>query len=269
MARPWETVSTVVTKDGSLALRRRGEKDFLITIDGRILMSSATHRSEVALATLACDGLRQKPEARVLVSGLGMGYTLRAALDVLPADARVTVAELNRPVVEWCEGPLGALTAHAARDPRVKLEVIDVAKLIGHVAKNPRMHRFDAIVLDMYEGPQTQVGPNDTLYGVYAVRRVRDALTAAGVFAVWCEGPSLGFERALKSAGFRFTLERVGRGARTHHVYVAHVVPRLPEPEGDAGRPARVPSGGEPRARRVPAPKKGPARPKGPPKRAR
>jgi spermidine synthase len=241
MTRPWETVATVVTKDGSLDLRRRGEKDFLITIDGRILMSSATHRSEDALAALACDALRQKPEARVLVSGLGMGYTLRAALDVLRADAKVTVAELNRAVVEWCEGPLGELTANAARDPRVKLEVIDVSKLISHVAKNPRMHRFDAIVLDMYEGPQNQVGPNDPLYGMFAVRKVRAALTATGVFAVWCEGPSAAFERSLKGAGFRFTLERVGRGARTHHVYLAHATARLEVPEEEATSSPRRP----------------------------
>ena len=241
MTRPWETVATVVTKDGSLDLRRRGEKDFLITIDGRILMSSATHRSEDALAALACDSLRQKPEARVLVSGLGMGYTLRAALDVLRADAKVTVAELNRPVVEWCEGPLGELTNNAARDPRVKLEVIDVSKLISHVAKNPRMHRFDAIVLDMYEGPQNQVGPNDPLYGLFAVRKARAALTSTGIFAVWCEGPSMAFERSLKGAGFRFTLERVGRGARTHHVYLAHATARLEVPEEEETNTSRRP----------------------------
>lgn len=257
MTRPWETLATVVTRDGSLELRRRGEKDFLITIDGRILMSSATHRSEDALAKLACEPLREKSGARVLVSGLGMGYTLRAALDVLRDDAIVTVAELNPAVVEWCGGPLGELTQNAARDPRVKLEVADVSKLVAHVAKNPRMHRFDAIVLDMYQGPQHQVGPNDPLYGVYAVRRARDALTPTGTFAVWCEGPSMGFERALRGAGFRFTLEREGRGARTHHVYLAHATPELASKERDAAAGDHGPRGG----RKPEAPKRATSRP--------
>lgn len=268
MTRPWETLATVETKDGSLELRRRGESDFLITIDGRILMSSAAHRSEVALATLACEPLRQKGGARVLVSGLGMGYTLRAALDVLPADAIVTVAELNPAVVEWCGGPLGELTKNAARDPRVKLEVADVSKLVAHVAKNPRMHRFDAIVLDMYEGPQNQVGENHPLYGFFAVRKARDALTPTGTFAVWCEGPSASFERSLRAAGFRFSLERVGRGARTHHVYVAHATPDLRPTEGEGSSPAgdrakgRAPTRKGPPSRGAAPTRKGPRTPK-------
>ena len=122
------------------------------------------------------------------------------------------------------------------------------------------MHRFDAIVLDMYQGPQNQVGPNDPLYGVYAVRRARDALTPTGTFAVWCEGPSMGFERALRGAGFRFTLEREGRGARTHHVYLAHATPELASKERDATEGDRGPRGG--RAGRKPeAPKRATSRP--------
>ena len=260
MTRPWETLATVVTKDGSLELRRRGESDFLITIDGRILMSSAAHRSEAALATLACEPLRQKGGARVLVSGLGMGYTLRAALDVLPADAIVTVAELNPAVVEWCGGPLGELTKNAARDPRVKLEVGDVSKIVAHVAKNPRMHRFDAIVLDMYEGPQNHVGENHPLYGFFAVRRARAALTPTGTFAVWCEGPSASFERSLRAAGFRFSLERVGRGARTHHVYVAHASPELHPSEGEGSPSDRKSPAGDRTKRSAPARKGPPSR---------
>jgi predicted membrane-bound spermidine synthase len=151
---------------------------------------------------------------------------------------------------------LGELTQNAARDPRVKLEVADVSKLVAHVAKNPRMHRFDAIVLDMYQGPQNQIGPNDPLYGVYAVRRARDALTPTGTFAVWCEGPSSGFERALRSAGFRFTLERVGRGARTHHVYLAFATPGLGASEGE---------GAAPEGRQASPRTRGKAPPKGPP----
>ncbi|WP_205633673.1 spermidine synthase [Labilithrix luteola] len=200
---------------------QRGEKDFLITINGRILMTSAAHRSEDALAKLACAGLRSKRRARVLVSGLGMGFTLRAALDELADDAQVTVAELNAVVVGWCKGPLAPLIADAARDPRVTVDIVDVAVCIAGVARDPGVRRFDAIVLDMYEGPQTQVRPNDPLYGPSAVLRVKKALAPDGVFAVWCEGPSAGFERALHAAGFHHQLRRAGRGARIHCVYIA------------------------------------------------
>lgn len=221
MARPWETLASVKTAEGALDLRRRGDKDFLITIGGRVLMSSAAHRSEDALAKLACAGLRDVRRARVLVSGLGMGFTLRAALDELADDAEVIVAELNAVVVEWCEGPLAPLIADAARDPRVTVEVVDVAVRIADVTRAAKERKFDAIVLDMYEGPQSQVRSSDPLYGPAAVLRASKALTARGVFAVWCEGASAGFERSLRAAGFRYRFERAGRGARIHYVYVA------------------------------------------------
>jgi spermidine synthase len=221
MTRPWVSVEQVDTPDGELVLRRRGETDFLITIRGRVLMTSAMHRSEVALAKWGCAGLRETKGARVLVSGLGMGFTLRAALDELPACAEIVVAELNPVVAQWCEGPLGAITNNAASDPRVSVQIIDVAKLLEQTAVDARARRFDAIVLDMYEGPHMRVHPNDPLYGPRAVMRAQKALSKSGTLAVWCEGKSTGFERALGDAGFRFSLEREGRGARLHHVYVA------------------------------------------------
>ena len=221
MALPWETLASVSTAEGVLDLRRRGEKDFLITIGGRILMSSAAHRSEDALAKLACVGLRSKRRARVLVSGLGMGFTLRAALDELAEDAEVTVAELNAVVVEWCEGPLATLNAGAARDQRVTVEIVDVSKHIAAVARDSHAPRFEAIVLDMYQGPQNIVRADDPLYGWVAVERTKQALSAGGVFAIWCEGASPGFERNLRAAGFHYTFERAGRGTRVHCVYVA------------------------------------------------
>ena len=221
MALPWETLASVPTPDGVLDLRRRGAKDFLITIGGRILMSSAAHRSEDALAKLACAGLRKKRRARVLVSGLGMGFTLRAALDELAEDADVTVAELNAVVVEWCKGPLAALTAEAASDPRVTVEIVDVSKRIAGVARDRGAPRFDAVVLDMYQGPQNIVRADDPLYGWVAVERTKEALAADGIFAIWCEGASPGFERNLRAAGFHYELERAGRGSGQHHVYVA------------------------------------------------
>jgi spermidine synthase len=228
MARPWETLASVPTAEGLLDLRRRGEKDFLITINGRVLMTSAAHRSEDALAKLACAGLRDVKRARVLVSGLGMGFTLRSALDELADDAEVTVAELNAVVVEWCKGPLAPLIADAARDPRVTMDIVDVSLRIAGIARDARAHKLDAIVLDMYEGPQTNVRHSDPFYGAPAVLRAKNALKPNGVFAVWCEGPSAGFERSLETAGFKYRLERSGRGARIHYVYVARGAGRGP-----------------------------------------
>ena len=242
MTQPWKTLASTPTAEGTLDLLRRGEKDYLITIGGRVLMSSAAHRSEDALAKLACDAMGEKKKPRVLVSGLGMGYTLRGALDALPSDATVVVAELNTVVAEWCEGLLGPLSKFAVRDPRVKMQLVDVAKLIATTARDATAPRFDAILLDMYEGPQSNVRPGDAVYGLSALQKTKAALGPKGVFAVWCEGPSSGFERGLKTAGFTFELQRVGRGARTHHVYLAQVRPVFRTERPVAGAKAAGPT---------------------------
>ena len=222
MTRPWEILETAQTPDGPLALRRRGEADFTIAIRGRVLMTSTAHRSEDALARLGCGGLGAHARARVLIGGLGMGFTLRAALDVLGPDAQVTVAELNPVVAAWCQGPLAALTARAASDPRVQVEITDVAKVIARAGRSPAS-RFHAIVLDLYEGPQARVPPGDPLYGPRATAQVVQALRAGGTYAVWCEQPSAGFERNLRGAGFTFDTTRSGRGGRVHLIYTARV----------------------------------------------
>lgn len=221
MTRPWETLASVDTRDGKLELLRRSERDFLITIRGRVLMTSAAHRSEDELAKLGCAGLRTQKRARVLLSGLGMGYTLRAALSELAGDALVWVSELNPVVVEWCRGPLGELTQDAARDRRVELAVEDVAARVAQVALDSKQPRFHAIVLDMYEGPAGRPKASDPLYGERAVLAYRTALVPEGKLAVWCEQASPGFERALHHAGFRYELVRTGHGGRVHYVYVA------------------------------------------------
>lgn len=238
MTRPWLTVAAETTRDGLLELKQR-ERDYLITLGGRIVMTSAAHRSEDALAHLACAGLRERPGARVFVSGLGMGFTLRAALNALPADARVVVAELNPIVAGWCAGPLAALTDGAARDPRVTLEVVGA---VPRLARPSARGEFDAIVLDLYEGPRAAVAAGDPLYGRAAVACFRAALRRAGLLAVWCEARSPGFERWLEAAGLQHELQRVGRGARVHFVYLARAAPaRLPSAAGRA-RPTARPS---------------------------
>ncbi len=221
MARPWRVVGSIDTDEGLLDLRQRGGSDFLITIDGRVLMNSSGNISEIVLAQLACAPLKSKKGPRVLVGGLGMGFTLRSALDNLPNDAEVVVAELNPIMVEWCRGPMVHLTGGAVNDPRVRVVVDDVARLIQRAGKKGQTKRYEAIILDLYEGPHKgDGGRNDHLYGNTALALSRAALKPGGIFAVWSEDPDKTFERRLNSAGFSVNRQRPGRGGR-HVVYIA------------------------------------------------
>jgi len=213
---PWRTIDGVETPEGRLELRQRGERSFLITIAGRVLMTSVAHRSETALAKLACASLEGREKPQLLLGGLGMGYTLRAALDELPATARVTVVELNAAVVGWCRGPLAALTDGALADRRVKVVVLDVAQVIRAAPASS----YDAIVLDLHEGPHHN-RPSDPFYGRAALERAAKALRPGGVLAVWSEEPDRPFEARLTAAGFDMQRHPGGRGGRAHTIYVA------------------------------------------------
>jgi spermidine synthase len=219
MALPWEVLDRFETEDeGVLELRKRGKGDFLITVGAQILMNSKAQRSEIALGRLGCATLKQHPAPRVLVGGLGMAITLRAVLDELPASAEVVVAELNPRIRDWCLGPLAELTDGAASDPRVTVEIGDVAVLI----KTAEPARFDAIILDLYRGPGPQTDRrDDPLYGSRAIANCRRALTADGVLAVWGENPDAGFENRLATANFKVRCERPGKGGYRHAVWVA------------------------------------------------
>jgi len=222
MAQAWQVVDSTDTDEGLLDLRQRGEADFLITIDGRVLMNSSANRSEIVLAELACAPLQHTKKPRVLVGGLGMGFTLKAALDNLPADAEVVVAELNPIMVAWCQGPIARLTDRAVDDPRVTVVIADVAGVIREAAARGTDNRFDAIILDLYEGPyEGDQGRGDYLYGRKALETSRAALKPDGVFAVWSEDPDKAFEKRLQAAGFSVVRQRPGRGGRRHVVYIA------------------------------------------------
>jgi spermidine synthase len=146
-----------------------------------------------------------------------MGFTLRAALDALPPAARVIVAELTPAVVDWCRGPLAPLTNGALADERVSVEVADVAKVIAAAPPGS----YDAILLDLYDGPYaTRRQPRDPLYGPDALGRTHAALARGGVFAVWSEELDAPFARRLSAAGFAVEELRVGRGGRSHVVYL-------------------------------------------------
>lgn len=224
MAQPWKIIESRMTDEGVLELRQRGEKDFMITIGPQVLMNSMANRSEVVLGQLGCGHLKNADAPRVLVGGLGMGFTLKAVLDSLPASARVVVAELNPVVREWCRGPLAALTDNAVNDPRVTIEIGDVAQLIRHTAVDGGDSRFDAIVLDLYRGPHAKThSSNDPLYGSRAIDNMRAALKPCGTVAVWGECYDEGFDKRLQSAGFTVTTERPGRGGLRHAVFLAHL----------------------------------------------
>jgi len=220
MTRRWQTLASAETPEGRLELRRRGESELVITIGGRVLMNGAAHRSEAALAELACRPVAGLPRPRVLIGGLGMGYTLRAALAVLPRRASVTVAEIEPVIVEWCRGPLAEAAGKAVDDPRVAIEIGDVAAAIARAAAGGG--GFDAILLDLYEGPRTAAhGRDDPLYGRAALARVRAALNPRGVFAVWSEEPDAAFEARLSAAGFTWERRRPGGGGPRHTLYLA------------------------------------------------
>ena len=220
MPRPWNTIDSVDTDEGRLDLLRQDD-DWLITIDRRPLMSSRLHRSEVALAEMACDSLDREVTPRVLVAGLGMGYTLRAALDVLPTDAEVVTAEINSTVADWNRGPLAALWGRALEDPRVRLEIVDVSELIAEAARADSGGKYDAIILDLYEGPYPPPpGTEDVCFGVAALSRTRAALGERGRLAVWSEGPVEDFPRRMRAGGFDVDLHRPKHKGPRHVVYL-------------------------------------------------
>jgi spermidine synthase len=200
---PWEELGRARAPDGAeLVLCRRGE-ELVIRAGGRDLMSSRMHGSEEELARRACAGLGDG--ARVLVGGLGLGYTLRAALDALPAGASVTVAELVPAVVDWNRGPLAPLAGRPLDDPRVTVEVADVGAVIRRPGK-----RWDAILLDGDNGPValTRRG-NQALYGATGLSVARAALRLGGTLGVWSASPDDAFAARLRRAGFEVTVATV------------------------------------------------------------
>ena len=236
--QPWHTIDSLATSEGRLELRRRGENSFLITIGGRVLMTSVAHRSESALARVACAPIKDARRPHVLLGGLGMGYTLRAALDELPRQAHVTVVDLNQAVVTWCKGPLGPLTGRAIEDPRVRTRVADVARVIAEAPAGS----YDAIILDLYEGPHEAINrASDPLYGQTALQSAATALRPRGVLAIWSEEPDKAFESRLSRAGFAISRHPGGRGGRAHVIYLGVRTPTRAAKAQVIGRKVRQP----------------------------
>lgn len=218
---PWVHLDSAMTPDGAqeLRLKQRGS-EFSIMLGTNELMNSRLSGSEQALAKLSCQKIADHRRPKILIGGLGMGFTLRAALAELGNDAEIVVAELVPAVVAWARGPMAEVFGGCLDDPRVTIEETDVGQLI-----RSKPAAWDAILLDVDNGPEGIVHKgNDALYSVVGLSAARSALKPGGVLAVWSQGPDSGFVRRLKQAGF--AVEEVNtrangkRGAR-HVIWIA------------------------------------------------
>ncbi len=218
---PWELLDSAPVPGGSetLYLYRR-DSEYSIRVDGCELMNSRVHGSEDALAELACAKLHDAPEPRILIGGLGMGFTTAAALPYLGVRAQVEVAELVPAVIAWNRGPLAHLAGDPLNDKRVTVREVDVALLL-----KAKSQSYDAIVLDVDNGPDGLTrGANDRLYGRAGLAAAYAALNPSGILAVWSAAPDPAFSKLLRQSGF--TVEEVTVRARRkkgsrHMIWIA------------------------------------------------
>jgi spermidine synthase len=219
--KPWKLLGRTRTPDDTeMALMRR-DGEYVILAGGKSLMSSRMHGSEEALAAFACRHTRKQDAPAVLVGGLGMGFTLRATLDLLPPEASVVVAELVPAIVEWNRGALGALAGQPLKDRRVTVEAVDVAAVL-----RASSDRFDAVLLDVDNGPDAfTAADNAGLYADDGLAATRRALKPGGVLAVWSAWEDRKFEQRLRHGGFTVAVERVRarlkKGGPHHTIFIA------------------------------------------------
>jgi spermidine synthase len=233
---PWSLIDTAsVPGGGELRLMRRGA-EFSIRLGQNELMNSRAGGSEAALATLACQKIRACRRPRLLIGGLGMGFTLRAALSVLGAQARIIVAELVPAVAAWARGPMAEVFGESLADPRVRVRETDVAELIRRAPS-----AFDAILLDVDNGPAglTRTA-NDGLYDMAGLSAAHAALRPGGLLAVWSSGPDADFTRRLGRSGFDVDETAVrangARGGARHVIWIATRAERGRRPGGTRDR---------------------------------
>lgn len=219
---PWVLLDTaqVPGNGGELSLHQRGD-EFSIRIKGHgELMNSRVHGSEDALAELSCARLAGNLKPRLLIGGLGMGFTLAAALQHLGKQAEIVVAELIPAVVEWNRGPLGEQAGQPLLDPRVKVVERDVADVLMR-----EQQAYDAILLDVDNGPEGLTRKeNDRLYSINGLNKAYMALRPRGVLAVWSAGPDNSFTQRLRKVGFEVDEVRVrarGKKGARHIIWFA------------------------------------------------
>jgi len=250
--KPQIKLATTRTPDGGEMELYQHDRDFSIQINGLELMNSRQHESERELARLGCAHLAGRHAPCVLVGGLGMGYTLRQALDMLPADASVVVSELMPAVVDWNRRYLGQLNGQPLDDTRTELITGDIVKLLSQ-----SIDRFDAILLDVDNGPSAMTDSgNHRLYGPAGIVACRRALRSRGSLAIWSTEPSKTFESLLMGCGLQVRRYRgkayQGSNAKKLFIWVAA--------EDETILP---PGGGEPFLPARKKPKAGGKRPRG------
>jgi len=227
--KPRRILETVTLPDGAaMTLVLEGDA-FVVRVNGNVLMSSRMHGSEKEMANLGCTGLRERRGARVLVGGLGMGFTLRAALDLVAADTEVVVCELADELVAWNRGPLAHLSLHALDDPRVRVHRGD---FVDYLASDHG--RFHVILVDIDNGPEAlTLQTNARLYREAGLRTLHDALTPDGVVVIWSAFASAAFATRMRRAGFDCAAHRVrARGpvikkGGAHTLYVGRLQARV------------------------------------------
>jgi spermidine synthase len=215
---PWEKLDTarIPGTEDELRLMRRG-KEYSIMLGTNELMNSRLSGSEAALATLAAKKIERVAKPHMLIGGLGMGFTLRAALAVLGSKAQIMVAELVPAVVAWARGPMAEIFGDSLSDARVSIRETDVTEII-------RSHRaaFDAILLDVDNGPEGLTRKaNDVLYSSAGLSAAQAALRPGGVLAVWSSGPNATFAKRLRGACFdvnEVNVRATGRGGGARHI---------------------------------------------------
>jgi spermidine synthase len=220
--KPFERLGEARTPNGTLIELYRHDGSYLIRADGIELMSTRRHLSEDRLAEVACAPLRETARARVLIGGLGLGFTLRAALRELREDAEVVVAELLADVIAWNADPAYGISVDAMRDPRVRVVHDDVTNVLRG---NP--DGFDAIMLDTDNGPDGMLmSENAPLYATRGIADTVAALHEGGLIAYWSVGDDRKFAHALRTSGLDVTTLRVRAHATVRHTHTLYVAKR-------------------------------------------
>jgi spermidine synthase len=219
--KAWKIVAQAEAPGGGRLVLTQRDREFVIKVDGQLLMSSRAHGSEEAMAQAGLPPDSSRGPLRVLIGGLGCGYTLAAVLAQVGPSAEITVAEISGAVIDWNRGPLGPLAGHPLDDARVAIANADVAKLL---VAAPRGWR--AILLDVDNGPQALTTPsNHALYQPKGIAALFAALAPRGKLVVWSAGPDEAFASRLRAAGFAVDVQSVAartaaRGGR-HTLFVA------------------------------------------------
>jgi len=232
---PWSLLATAeIPGGGELRLVKRGA-EFSIMSGSIELMNSRRGGSEGALATVSCRRMRDRRMPHILIGGLGMGFTLRAALAELGPDARITVAELVPEVVAWARAPMAELFGRSLMDRRVRICEVDVCAQISSGRST-----YDAVLLDVDNGPEGLTRKaNDRLYDVEGLRAARTALRPGGILAIWSSGPNANFVKRLRNTGFdveELPARASGAGGGARHVIWIASLPPVGTSSGRSGR---------------------------------